>query len=150
MPDAEYYRKYRQKNRTKRREQERKRSAARYAEKRIWIASLKSAVGCQSCGERFHGALDLHHRDPELKGLTKSRWRAGGSAWMLGAEDRVFAELAKCIVLCCTCHRKAHAGLVDVETIPTVNFRAISETMALLDEVPSMYEGRVGAKRKAE
>src|SRR5918994_5722225 len=91
-PVAIAAREYRAANRERSRERARERGKRRYAEMRVWIASLKSAVGCQACGERFHGALDFHHRDPELKGeLTKSKWSAGGSAWMLGAEEKVFS-----------------------------------------------------------
>jgi hypothetical protein len=151
MTNPQYWRDYRQQNRDTYRAKSRDRAAKRYAEKRVWIASLKSAVGCQSCGERFYGALDFHHRDPDLKAIPKNEWRSGGSgAWLTRSEEWVFSELAKCVVLCCTCHRKAHAGLIDIDAMPQADFSAISETMELLAEVPRMYEGRVGAKRKTD
>jgi hypothetical protein len=88
---AAYSRKWRAENRDLARERARKHGAARYAEKRIWIASLKSAVGCQSCGERFHGALDFHHKDPD-KGQHYAhqveRWRLSMDARGRGSRVR--------------------------------------------------------------
>jgi predicted nucleic acid-binding Zn ribbon protein len=50
------------------------------------------------------GALDFHHLDPNKKdfGLSKS---GNTRSW-----EQIKAELDKCILLCCRCHRECHSG----------------------------------------
>ena len=68
--------------------------------------SLKVASGgCPFCGEKEPVALDFHHRDPDVK---------DGSVRRQTSLKRVQAEAAKCVVLCANCHRKVHAGLLQV------------------------------------
>lgn len=60
---------------------------------------------CKLCGyNKYCGALEFHHRDPDLKlfGLGKitRKW------------DDVVAEAAKCDLLCANCHRELHACVV--------------------------------------
>lgn len=50
--------------------------------------------------------LELHHRDPSQK-EAHSIW-----TW---AEPRRLAEIAKCIVLCGSCHKRAHSEARRVE-----------------------------------
>jgi hypothetical protein len=62
---------------------------------------------CVLCGEDFLGAIDFHHLDPTTKAGTVSlmgRARAGA----------LEAEVAKCICLCASCHRRFHAGHPEV------------------------------------
>lgn len=64
---------------------------------------------CQVCSyNKYQGALDLHHLDPNTKefgigdkGYTRS--------W-----EKVKKELDKCILVCANCHREIEAGLVRV------------------------------------
>lgn len=61
--------------------------------------------GCKVCGEKEIACLDFHHLGD--KDVTVSS--------MLGwNDDRVKEEIAKCVVLCANCHRKHHAGILDI------------------------------------
>lgn len=64
-------------------------------------------VGCAFCGETDPVVLDFHHRNPaEKKENVKS---------MSDRTDaKVRAEIAKCVVLCANCHRKLHAGVLEL------------------------------------
>lgn len=58
---------------------------------------------CEHCGyDRFIGALEFHHLDPEQKdfGLGQAK---------LTNFEKVKAELDKCVLLCANCHREEHA-----------------------------------------
>ena len=63
---------------------------------------------CRVCGyNKYEGALDLHHLNPENKkfgiadkGYTRS--------W-----EKVKAELDKCILVCANCHREIEAGVTQ-------------------------------------
>lgn len=70
-----------------------------------WKKLKKEAVAykggkCQECGyNKFVGALDFHHRDPETKkyswdGMKKRNW------------DARKKELDRCDLLCANCHRE--------------------------------------------
>lgn len=68
-----------------------------------WLRQLKSTLSCSRCGEKHLACLDFHHRDPSQKeGLIGQMANRGLS------EKRILAEIAKCDVLCCNCHRKQH------------------------------------------
>lgn len=61
---------------------------------------------CVLCGyDRYQGALEFHHLEPEHKDFHLSQRRN----WKFTAEVR--QELDKCVCVCANCHREAHAGL---------------------------------------
>jgi hypothetical protein len=75
---------------------------------RRWVARRRALFfrdrSCEWCGATEE--LELHHRDPNKK-VSHSIWSWG--------EKRRLAELAKCIVICGPCHRRAHAEARRVE-----------------------------------
>jgi hypothetical protein len=80
-------------------------NAARAAKHREAMDLLKAA-GCADCG----GPGDLfHHVDPATKLFNV------GNGWGYTAE-KLAAEIAKCVVLCGSCHKIRHAKLREVST----------------------------------
>lgn len=67
---------------------------------------------CIVCGyDKCNAALDFHHKDS--KGKTKGI----GTLIVKGyAEETIFLELEKCVLLCCRCHRELHGGLFTLDT----------------------------------
>jgi hypothetical protein len=59
---------------------------------------------CEHCGEADIRALEFHHRDGSTKEMTITRMVSGG--WSI---KRIQSEIAKCSVLCASCHRKLTA-----------------------------------------
>ena len=78
----------------------RDRYQAQYIKNRDYLWSLKSDLGCSTCGEKDPRCLEFHHRDPETKrfNLTSHGCRTKS------LDD----EVKKCIVLCANCHAKLH------------------------------------------
>lgn len=74
---------------------------------RLTLAAWK-AQGCRICGEEDVDVIEAHHIHPEEKAFTI----AGGAR---NRSPLVFAaELAKCVPLCCNCHRRVELGVIDV------------------------------------
>ena len=75
---------------------------------RQWLARRRQEFfedkACEWC-DATEG-LELHHRDPARK-EHHAIW-----SW---SETRRLAEIAKCVVLCGPCHRKAHAQVRRLE-----------------------------------
>ena len=71
------------------------------------IAEFKKD-GCICCGEKEICCLDTHHKDPD-----KKEFQIGAGAIIFGL-PKLKAELAKCICLCANCHRKVHAGIINL------------------------------------
>lgn len=73
---------------------------------RKWYWDARAAVGerCQSCLARTR-ALQFHHRDPATKCFTL------GSAPTRTTRAQWRAELAKCELLCRSCHAERHVAL---------------------------------------
>ena len=75
--------------------------AERRAELYAEVNAYKLEHGCMDCGYRNHAiALDLDHRPGEVKRYAVS--------WMVNrgfAREGIFAEIAKCDVVCANCHR---------------------------------------------
>lgn len=64
--------------------------------------------GCVLCGyNKYQGALQLHHLDPNLKDPQYRNIR--GWSW-----DRCARELEKCVLLCANCHAEVEAGITSV------------------------------------
>ena len=82
--------------------------AAQRAYQRRWARERRKAFfadkACEWCGATEQ--LELHHRDTSKKESHK--------IWSWG-EARRLAEIAKCIVLCNTCHKHAHFETRRVE-----------------------------------
>lgn len=82
----------------------RERDRAYYKERRRtnqeFLNQLKLEKGCAKCGYReAPEALDFHHLDPPKKeAQVKVFW----------GRDHILREVAKCVVLCCICHRRQH------------------------------------------
>lgn len=71
-----------------------------------YVAAVKSA-GCSVCDEKEPCTLDFHHLDPSEKEGNISGLLNYGLA-------RVKEEISKCVLLCSNCHRKVHAGVLDL------------------------------------
>jgi hypothetical protein len=73
-------------------------SSTRLADARAWIDSLK-ANPCMDCGEMLAPvAMDFDHvRGTKITEIS--------DMWSWG-RDKILAELKKCDLVCCHCHRK--------------------------------------------
>jgi len=64
----------------------------------------KQQFSCTKCGYDHNiVALDFHHTDPTQKDFNISKCRN------LVLNDRIKAELDKCVVICSNCHREEHS-----------------------------------------
>lgn len=71
------------------------------------IATEKDLV-CEKCGyDKTWAGLDFHHKDPREKETTVHQLMKSSvpteEKW-----EKMKQELAKCVVLCATCHREEH------------------------------------------
>lgn len=71
------------------------------------VRRYKRFCGCAICGECEPVALDLHHTDPTVK-------EDNPSSMLSGSTKKLLAEVRKCVVLCSNCHRKVHAGILQL------------------------------------
>lgn len=88
------------------RERDKIQKAKQYSKKREIIDNIKSS-GCIICGETETVCLDFHHLDPSQKDFKVSSLNNKGLKTIL-------AEVDKCVILCANCHRKFHAGLIEL------------------------------------
>lgn len=70
----------------------------------------KNSLSCIFCPESVGVCLDFHHLDPTQKDFELSHFANVSRA-------RFEKEIKKCIVVCSNCHRKIHAGLLDIRDI---------------------------------
>lgn len=73
---------------------------------REWQNGLKTP--CIICGESEPRAIDWHHTNPSTKSFT-----IGAS--FNKARASILSEIKKCVCLCANCHRKVHAGLINLQ-----------------------------------
>lgn len=66
---------------------------------------VKTSYGCLFCGEHLLCILDLHHYDYRKRNRPISRALHYG-------RPKFEKEINKCLVTCCNCHRKIHAGIL--------------------------------------
>lgn len=75
------------------------------------LHELRDRSHCIVCHETDSCVLDFHHLDgSQDENMPVSR--AAGSSW-----SKMWKELAKCTVVCANCHRRIHAGKVDLEAL---------------------------------
>jgi hypothetical protein len=86
---------------------EHEKSKAKRDYKKNLLIELKE-VGCCVCGEKDPVCLDFHHYDSSEKEFNVSQ------ALMKTLPDMI-TEASKCVIVCSNCHRKIHAGTVNIE-----------------------------------
>lgn len=86
-------------SRKEKRRQSRKRVRAEFK-------AYKDSLCCALCSESSTECLDFHHKDPKEKEYLVSYLSNNGS------KEKLFEEIAKCVVLCANCHRKVHSGRI--------------------------------------
>ena len=72
----------------------------------LFVNDFKRAHPCIVCGEAEIACLDFHHlrdKDDSLAVLAKA-----------GSINRIKKEITKCVILCANCHRKYHAGILNI------------------------------------
>lgn len=87
-------------------EKHREEAAKRQEEQTKWLYSLKTK--CLICGETEPVCLDFHHIDPNEKDFTISKHRSK-------SKENLMKEIEKCVCVCANCHRKIHAGIINLE-----------------------------------
>jgi len=73
------------------------------------LREFKRTAGCRCCPETEPVCLELHHLDPNEKEIDPSSMVSQGWSW-----ERMKSEIDKCVVLCSNCHKKVHAGLLEI------------------------------------
>ena len=64
---------------------------------------------CSICGyNKYLGALEFHHLNPEAKDFSISQ-KANTRSW-----EKVKEEINKCILVCSNCHREIHGKLFEL------------------------------------
>jgi len=85
----------------------------RHAKRQAYLKNLAveyKGGSCQSCGyNRYLGALDFHHRNPNEKRFGIAS-KLGWSAKSDGLTPELITELDKCDLLCANCHREVEGG----------------------------------------
>jgi len=89
---------------TEEQKQRRERYKRRKAENDLLIKKVLKK-GCLICNEKDPVVLDFHHIDPKQK-------KENVKSMSDRTEEKVLAEMAKCIILCANCHRRLHAGVI--------------------------------------
>jgi transcription elongation factor Elf1 len=85
-------------------------NAAWRAKVREQFYKYKKTLRCIVCGENESACLDFHHVDPSNKDMAVGAMLSDQGPSL----RRLMQEVDKCVVLCANCHRKHHAGLLDL------------------------------------
>ena len=86
-----------------------KRKRRERLDKRIKEEIIARGNKCHQCGQKHHpAAMDWHHigqkSDSVASMITKNM-----------SHKTILAEIAKCVLVCCLCHRLHHAGVIWIE-----------------------------------
>lgn len=79
------------------------------AKNRKAINDWKSQFSCVVCGEDEQCCIDFHHLDPSKKEMGINMMKNRGYSL-----SRVIEEAKKCTPVCSNCHRKIHAGVIEL------------------------------------
>jgi hypothetical protein len=74
---------------------------------RDYIASIKSSSCCKICQEPDSCCLDFHH-------LTDKKYNVAEMPALGLSLELIQEEIDKCVVLCSNCHKKLHAGKINI------------------------------------
>jgi hypothetical protein len=72
---------------------------------RAMLNKIKTDNGCESCGYNANpAALQFDHIDPDTKLISASGRRVNPGSMLSYSQTKIFAEIAKCRILCANCH----------------------------------------------
>ena len=94
------------KHKEKRLEYQKSFNARRRERSKQWLAEFTTP--CIICGEDEPICIDFHHVDPSNKVAQV------GHIARTNTREKFLAEVVKCVCLCANCHRKLHAGLIEL------------------------------------
>lgn len=89
-----------------------------------WLNQQKTP--CIICGEANPVCIDYHHINPNEKEYTIGQNRNK-------SREHLLLEISKCVCLCANCHRKVHAGLINlsdyinIESSPCTTGESVTE-----------------------
>ena len=72
---------------------------------------LEHMTRCIECGESEPVVIDFHHLDASEKEDGISRL-----IWNNSSLDKIKREIDKCVCLCSNCHRRVHAGTLQLRS----------------------------------
>lgn len=75
-----------------------------------WFAEFSKNDKCINCPESDKSCLDYHHVNPSEKDRSIADFIQKYSKI-----DKVIEEYKKCVCLCSNCHRKFHAGKIQID-----------------------------------
>lgn len=85
-----------------------------YKNRKYKVLKLKGSK-CSICGyDKYIGALEFHHLDPNTKEIGLSQTVYGVS------EETRNKELDKCILVCANCHREIHANKTKIPNVDII------------------------------
>ena len=85
------------------------RTRARHEKMNSWFAQYKTP--CVICGEDEKCCIDFHHINDDTKISS-----VGTMVNQFKDKQLILDEMAKCVTLCSNCHRKVHAGVIELDT----------------------------------
>jgi len=87
-----------------------------------WVNQIKLLIGgCERCGERDIACLDFHHTNESEKLYEISRLLSD-----CAPKEKILAEMSKCELICCNCHRKHHRDNRNIIFVKPINLKQIS------------------------
>ena len=95
------------------------RMVERRKERRLWFLAITNTTKCVVCPENHPWCIDFHHLNSKEKDQTVAKLLSD-----LRSKDRVIKEMEKCIPLCANCHRKHHAGDLDLMSYVGKKYKA--------------------------
>lgn len=105
----EYMKKWRSSANPNHKANNRKSNKARKDRAKNFFLDIRKNSQCKFCGENCEHCLDFHHLDPATKVEA-----VGTMVAQARSLKQIKEEIAKCIVLCSNCHRKLHAGVIQL------------------------------------
>lgn len=89
-----------------------------------WKKYKKTLNGCSVCEEKDSYCLDFHHTKDKEGGIRTFVYNS--------SLEKLAKEIGKCIILCSNCHRKVHAGHLDVNKYQTISEEKCKEIIELV------------------
>lgn len=96
------------------------------------MRGIKTHLGCMYCGENSHPCVLEYHHVNDDKDITIGQQNSRKLSVLMD-------EVKKCICLCANCHRKVHAGVINVDHIPIITSDVIDKII-IQEQINLEYE----------